>query len=56
MTAGRHVAGEIVYPLGEDGYLNFAGTGVTFTDGILLYELNFFVPVQVKTSSFIISS
>jgi hypothetical protein len=35
MTMHRHVPGQLVYPLGQDGYLNLSGTVVT----IVLLEL-----------------
>lgn len=46
MPVGRHVLGQLVYPLGEHGYLHLGRAGVLFIKPEFTYEFALFLFVQ----------
>jgi len=46
MPVSRHVPGQLVYPLCKYRYLNLNGTGITFMELKLIYDLCFFNLIQ----------
>jgi hypothetical protein len=51
MPISRHMLGQLVYPLGEHGYLDLGRAGVLFTAPEFAYEFALFLLVQLNPLS-----
>jgi hypothetical protein len=51
VSIGHHVPGQLIYPFGEQGYLNFSRARISFTEPEFAYDFGLLIFFQVYNPS-----